>query len=83
MNKLQEIIDFFECEEGYDKSEVIEEILNEIKQLKGYASDEIGLEYDGKTLMVLNDFIEGFYQEIIVKVCNVLKSFEDEEETVI
>jgi hypothetical protein len=74
--KLQEIIDFFELKEGWDKDEVISDMLGKIKELKGYASDEIGLEWDGETLMVLKDFVDQFYRLIIYGVCNVLKSFQ-------
>jgi len=34
--KLQEVIDFFELGEGYDKDEIIADILGEMKELKGY-----------------------------------------------
>lgn len=74
--KLQEIIDFFELKEGWDKEEVISDMLGQIKELQGYASDEIGLEWDGETLMVLNDFMDQFYRLIMSGVCNVLKSFQ-------
>jgi len=75
---VQEIIDFFEIEECYDKVNIIADIIAEIKDLNGNAIDEIGLEWDGKTLMVLDDFANIFYKEIIEKVCNVLKSFQNE-----
>ena len=74
--KLQEVIDFFELGEGYDKDEVIADILGEMKELKGYAADEIGLEWDGEELIILTDFADNFYNEIIEKVCSVLKSFQ-------
>lgn len=77
--KIQEIIDFFELVEGYDKTEEIENIISEIKELKGYSSDEIGLEWDGTTLMVLNDFALAFYEKSMNRVCNVVRSFDDEE----
>jgi hypothetical protein len=80
MSKLQEIIDFFEFEEGYDMNEVINDILGEIEGLKGYAADEIGLEWDGEDLMVLQDFVEEFYSKLIEKVCNVIKSFNSDDE---
>ena len=77
-NKLQEIIDFFELEEGYDKSEIIADMLDEIEEIKGYFSDEIGLVWDDKELMVLSDFVDKFYSKIIEKICNVIKTFQDE-----
>lgn len=75
--KLQEIIDFFELREGYDKYEVISDKIAEIKDLKGYAADEIGLEWDGEELMVLEEFANEFYEKIIEGVCNVIKSFKE------
>ena len=74
--KLQEIINFFEYEEGYNKDEIISEILKGIKELKGYDADEIDLIWDNKTLMVLDDFVKQFYNELIERVCNVIKSFK-------
>lgn len=73
----QEILDFFELNEGYDKGEVIADILAEIKELKGHAYDEIGVEYDGKTLMTLNDLAYQLFDKTIERVCTVIKSFED------
>jgi len=77
-NKLQEIINFFELEEGYDKSEIIADMLDEIEEIKGYFSDEIGLVWNDKELMVLSDFVDKFYSKIIEKICNVIKTFQDE-----
>jgi len=77
-NKLQEIINFLELEEGYDKSEIIADMLDEIEEIKGYFSDEIGLVWNDKELMVLSDFVDKFYSKIIEKICNVIKTFQDE-----
>ena len=76
-NKLQEIIDYFQLNEGYDKHEIITDILGEIKELKNYSADEIELEWDKEYLMVLDDFVNEFYHKLIENVCNVLKSFKD------
>ena len=76
--KLQEIIDYFEEPAGYDPEEVIADMIAEIEGLKGNAPDEIGLEWDGEHLMVLEDFAREFYNKIIRSVCNVIKSFKDE-----
>ena len=75
---IQEVIDFFELREGYDKNEVIEDMLSEIKKLKGYVPDEIGLEWDVQYLMSLDDFAQEFYEKIIEGVCNVLKSYQQD-----
>jgi len=74
--KLQQIIDFFELEEGYSKNDIISDIIGEIKELQGYSSDEIGLEWDGKYLMNLDDFVNDFYYKLIERICNVIKSFQ-------
>jgi len=76
-NKLQEIINYFQLGEGYDKHEIITDILGEIKELRNYSADEIGLEWDKEHLMILDDFVNEFYNLIIKNVCNVLKSFKD------
>ena len=78
-NKLQEIIDYFQLGEGYDKHEIITDILGEIKELKNYSADEIELKWDKEHLMVLNDFVNEFYHKLIEGVCNVIKSFKDEK----
>lgn len=78
-SKLKEIIDFFEFEEGYDKDEVILDILTEIKELRGIYADEIGLEWEGEILMILDDFVKNFYEKVIEKVCNVIKSYQNEK----
>lgn len=80
-DKLQEIINFFELEEGYSRQEVISDALGEIEELKGYAADEIGLVWDDEEeLMLLEDFAERFYRLLIDEVCNVLESYKEEEE---
>jgi len=77
--KLQQIIDFFELEEGYNKNEIISDMIGEIKGLKGYSSDEIRLEWDGEHLMTLDDFVNEFYYKLIEGVCNVIESFKKEK----
>ena len=78
--KLQEIIDYLklESEESYDKKEIITNIIEEIKELKCKYSDEIGLEWDKEVLITLDDFSEQFFDKLIIQICNVLKSFQDE-----
>jgi len=76
-NKLQEVIDYFQLGEGYDKEEIITDILGEIKELKNYSADEIGLKWDKEHLMILDEFINEFYHKLIENICNVLKSFKD------
>ena len=64
-NKLQEIINYFELEEGYNKDEIISDILNKIKELDNHDANEINLEWDGNYLTNLDDFINQFYNQII------------------
>jgi len=75
-DKLQEIIDFFELEEGYDRDEIISDILSEIKGLKRYVANEIGLEWNGENLMILYDFADEFYLKLTEKICNAIRSFQ-------
>jgi hypothetical protein len=75
--KLQEIIDFFELEEGYSKDEIIADLLAKIKATGGYSPDEIGLEWNEENLTDLESFSYDFYNLIIESVCNVLKSFKN------
>lgn len=75
--KLQEIIDFFELEgASWDSDSLMREYAYEIKELKNNALDEIGLEHDGKILMVLDDFVEEYFNRIIDGVCSVIRSFQ-------
>jgi len=76
--KLQQIIEYFEYEEGYDKDEIIIDILHEIKELNDYSADEIELKWDNKHLMNLEDFADEYYNKIIKGVCNVIKSYQEE-----
>ena len=77
--KLQEIIDFFEQAEGWSKDEMIADYIAEIEDLRSYEPDEIGLQLDDNVLMVLSDFAEIFFNKTIDGVCNVLKSFKENE----
>jgi len=80
-NKLQEIVNFFELEEGYNKNEIISDIINEITPLQEYYADEIGLEWDGQNLMILSDFANEFYYKLIEGVVNVIKSYINENKS--
>ena len=76
--KLQEIIGFFESEDGYEKDEVISDILEDIKELRPYFADEIILHANDTDLIALDDFAKKFYDEVIKGVCNVIKSFRSD-----
>ena len=76
-NKLQEIIDYFELEEGYNKDEIISDILNKIKEIDNHDVEEIILEWDGNYLTDLDEFTNQFYNQIIIGVCNVIKRFQN------
>lgn len=77
MDKLEKLINYFELEEGYDKEEIIADILGEIKQIKGHSADEIGLVRDFQGLGILQDFADEFYDAVITGVVNVAKSFRE------
>ena len=75
--KINEIIEFFSLREGWDKDELINDWLGEIKELKGYSADEIGLEWDERYLMTLQEFVDIFFEQTICGVCNVLESYKE------
>lgn len=76
-NRLQQIVDFFENDGTWDKDEILADMISGINEVRGYATDEIGLEWDGQQLMVLEDFVEQLYQRLIKGVCNVITSFKE------
>jgi hypothetical protein len=75
--KLQEVIDFFELREGYDKNEVIADLIEKIGAIKKRSPDEIGLEWCNENLTDLESFANEFYDLVIEGVCNVIKSFKE------
>ena len=76
-NKLQEIINYFELEEGFNKNDIIYDILNKIKEIDNHDAEEIILEWDGNYLTDLDEFKNQFYDQIIIGVCNVIKRFQN------
>ena len=79
-DKLTEIKDFLNENEGYDKSEVIRDILGKFMVLKGYAADEIALMWDEEYLIDLDSFAHDFWDEMISAVTNVIDSFNETKE---
>lgn len=76
---IEEIKSFLKNEDcSYDKDQLInEECIKEIEEIKGIALDEIGVEYDGKPIMILEDFTDRIFDNVIAMVCNVLDSYKD------
>lgn len=75
MEKIKETIEFFEQQEGWDKSEVLSEYIYEI--LKGkteFSADELGITDGENEFMNLQDFADNLFDKIIKGVINVLKS---------
>ncbi len=82
-------------QEYYDFEGMVSEIVEETKLLKteemeehALATDECGIEWDGKEICVLSDFVDTFSQIFLEKICNMAESmigediscyFEDEE----
>ncbi|MFA1821178.1 hypothetical protein ACDX78_13560 [Virgibacillus oceani] len=76
-DRIEEIVEFLRDGEGYDKNEVIVDILGEIKGLNDYHADEITLDWDSEELMILSDFVDEFYNKLTEKFCNAISSFKD------
>ncbi|HBX23520.1 MAG TPA: hypothetical protein DEF34_07825 [Desulfotomaculum sp.] len=83
---LMAVKSFFENQEGWDLDEVISEMVAETGLLKHkdlgdhtLATDECGIEWDGKEICVLSDFIDVYSNAFIVRICNVLDSFVGED----
>ena len=76
---MEEIKSFLKNEDcSYDKDQLInEECIKEIEEIKGIALDEIGVEYDGKSIMLLEDFTDRVFDNVIQMVCNVLDSYKE------
>lgn len=79
---LMAVKSFLENQEGWDLDEVIEEIVEETKLLKSkemgehiLAPDECGIEWDGKEVCNLSDFVNDYSNIFIKKICNILDSF--------
>ena len=72
----KELIDYFEQNEGWDKAEVLGDLIYEIFKehgIKAYA-DELGINDGEKNIMVLQDFAQQLFDKIMQGVCNVIKT---------
>jgi hypothetical protein len=78
VDKLQNIIDFLKVHEGYDKNEVVTDLLAKAKATGRYSADEIGVEWDGENLTDLESFAYEFYDLVIEAVCNVVESYKND-----
>lgn len=78
MDKLQNIIDFLKFHAGYDKNEVVTDLLSKIKATGRYSADEISVECDGENLTDLESFAYEFYDLVIEAVCNVVESYKND-----
>lgn len=83
---LMAVKDFFENQDGWELKEIVDEVVDETKLLKikemgehTLATDECGIEWDGKEICVLSDFVDSFSQIFIEKICNVLDFFVGNE----
>lgn len=71
-------------QEYWDKEEMISIIVEETKLIKNneigaLATDECGIEWDGKEICNLSDFIDSFSNIYLEKICNMLDSFVGED----
>lgn len=83
---LMAVKKFLLNEEGWDLGELKEEIVEETKLLKNkemgehtLATDECGIEWDGKEVCVLSEFVDSYTNILLEKVCNVIESFAGED----
>lgn len=71
-------------QEYYDLEEMVSEMVAETKLIKNkefgaLATDECGIEWDGKEICNLSDFVDTFTSVFIEKICNMLESFVGED----
>ena len=73
-------------QEYWDKDELISTIVEETNLLKTeemgehtLATDECGIEWGGKDICVLSDFVKTFSDIFLEKICNMLDSFVGED----
>jgi len=73
-------------QEYYDFEEMISTIVEETKLLKNkemgehtLSTDECGIEWDGKEVCNLDDFVSSFANIFVQKIGNMLESFVGEE----
>jgi hypothetical protein len=83
---LMAVKQFLLNEEGWELDQLKEEIVEETKLLKNkemgdhtLATDECGIEWDGKEVCVLSEFVDSYTKILLEKVCNVIESFAGED----
>ena len=83
---LMAVKSFLELREGWDLDEVICETVEETKLLKNkemgehtLATDECGIEWNGESVCVLEEFVDKYSEIFIDKICNILNSFVGED----
>lgn len=74
---LSEIQEYFTEREGWDKDEVINDVLNEIDYMKGKYPDEIGVVDDEGEFTDLDTLLNDFFIQTLKKVSNVIESYKD------
>lgn len=74
----KELIDFFEKEEGWDKQELIEDIIEEVLtedlEIKDTNITFCTCDNRNEDVFMLEDFAEYFFNRVIDGVCNVIKT---------
>lgn len=72
----EELICFFEEEEGWDREALISDYCEIILKEAGttFSADELCISDGEGEIMVLSDFVDRFFDKIIVGVCNVIKT---------
>lgn len=74
----KELIDFFEKEEGWDKQDligdIIEEVLAKDLEIKDTNITFVTCDNRNEDVFMLEDFAEKFFDRVIDGVCNVIKT---------
>lgn len=78
--------EFLKDRESWELEDVMSDVVEETQLLKikeigehTLATDECGIEWDGKEICVLAEFIDSYTEIFINKICKVLDSFVGED----
>jgi len=83
---LMAVKEFLESQEGWDLSELKEQLIEDTNLLRHEAAepfalsvDECGIEWSGEDICILSDFLDVYTDKFIERMCNILDSFVGEE----
>ncbi len=80
MGKLEKAIEWLKEPTGLGEFDIVEDVAEELKIIKGMSVEEVGLEWDGDDLgYTLKECLDEFAFAYKEKIINVLESFIEEE----